>query len=88
MPGMEAGDVDVHFENGTVTIYGRVRDRQGENTDYLLREYGVGDFHRSFEVSEAINAEGISAEYANGVLTLHLPKTEAVKPRKIVVKTK
>jgi HSP20 family protein len=88
MPGMEAGEVDVHFENGTVTIYGRVRDRQGENTDYLLREYGVGDFHRSFEVSEAINAEGISAEYANGVLTLHLPKTEAVKPRKIVVKTK
>jgi HSP20 family protein len=88
MPGMEAGDVDVHFENGTVAIYGRVRDRQGENTDYLLREYGVGDFHRSFEVSEAINADGISAEYANGVLTLHLPKTEAVKPRKIVVKTK
>ena len=54
----------------------------------LLREYGVGDYYRSFQVSEAIDAGKISAEYADGVLTLHLPKAEAVKPRKIAVSVK
>jgi len=88
MPGLRPEDVDIHFENGTLSIHGKVADRQPNGTNYLLREYEVGDFHRSFEVSEAVNPEGISADYANGVLTLHLPKTEAVKARKITVKAK
>ena len=88
MPGLRAEDVDINFEKGTLTLYGKVPDRQTGEPNYLLREYDVGDFHRSFEVSEAINAERINAEYADGVLTLHLPKTEAYKPRKINVKTK
>jgi HSP20 family protein len=88
MPGMEPGDVAVQFENGMLTIHGNVRERQPTNVNYLLREYGVGDFTRSFEVSEAIKADAITAEYAEGVLTLHLPKTEAVKARKITVRTK
>jgi len=88
MPGLRPEDVDIHFENGTLAIHGKVADRQPEGTSYLLREYEVGDFHRSFEVSEAVNPEGISADYAGGVLTLHLPKTEAVKARKITVKSK
>jgi len=88
MPGLRAEDVDINFEKGTLTLYGKVPDRQTGEPTYLLREYDVGDFHRSFDVSEAINAERINAEYANGVLTLHLPKTEAYKPRKINVKTK
>lgn len=85
MPGAEAKSIDVRFENGTLTITGRVRPRQEEETCFLAREYGVGSFRRSFEVSEAIDASKITAEYAQGVLTLHLPKVEAVKPRKILV---
>ena len=46
-----------------------------------------GDFYRAFEVSEAIDPKRIFAEFRDGVLTLHLPKVEAVKPRKIEVKT-
>lgn len=86
MPGVSAGNIDIHFENGELTIFGRVANRPSGNEQYLLREYGVGDFFRAFTISEAINAEGITADCSNGVLTLHLPKVEAVKPRKIQVK--
>jgi HSP20 family molecular chaperone IbpA len=88
MPGVCSDHIDVRFEKGTLTIHGRVKDRQPENTEYLLREYGIGDFYRTFQVNETINAEHISAEFSNGVLTLHLPKVEAVKPRKIQVSVK
>ena len=88
VPGVRGEDVDIHFENGTLTIRGKVEPRQGEETDYMLREYGVGDFYRTFQVSESIDGAGINAELSNGVLILHLPKVEAVKPRRIEVRAK
>ncbi len=87
MPGARPDDIDIQFEKGTLTIYGKVPDRQPEETNYLSREYAVGDFWRTFQVSEAIDAASINAEFANGVLTLHLPKTAKAKPRKISVKS-
>ena len=85
MPGTRAEDVDIHFENGTLTLHGKVKDREPTETGYVVQGYGVGDFHRTFRVSEVIDTARISAEYEDGVLILHLPKTEAVKPRKIAV---
>ncbi len=87
MPGAKAEDIDVEFENGVLTIHAKVEPRQPEGTDYLLREYGVGDFHRAFQVSEKVDAARISAEYTEGVLVLHLPKAEEAKARKIEVRT-
>ncbi len=86
VPGCRGEDIDVSFENGTLTINGRVDARQPEDTVYLWREYGLGDFHRSFEISEAIDASRITAECRAGVLTLHLPKAESARPRKITVR--
>jgi HSP20 family protein len=87
MPGVSAGDVDIRFENGELSIHGKVKPRQEEGTSYVLYEYGLGDFYRTFQISETIDAERITAECKDGVLTLHLPKVERVKPRKIAVKT-
>ena len=87
MPGTTSDDTDINFEDGTLTIHAKVKPRQPDQTEFLLREYGVGDYYRTFRVSEAIDASQITAEYADGVLTLHLPKAEAVKPRKIQVKS-
>jgi len=88
LPGVEAGDVDIQFENGVLAIHGKATPRQPADTPFLLREYGVGDFYRTFNVSESIDAGRISAEYADGRLTLLLPKVEAVRPRKIEVKAR
>jgi HSP20 family protein len=87
VPGTAGEDIDVDFEDGTLTIHAKVKPRQDENTEYLIREYGVGDYYRTFRVSESIDPSKITAEYADGVLTLHLPKAESTKPRKIGVKT-
>ncbi len=59
--------------------------RYEENKSYLHREYGVGNYERSFEVSDQIDANKITAQIKDGVLTVHLPKAEVVKPRKIDV---
>ena len=85
MPGVSGDDIDVSFEKGELTIHGKVPPRSYEDGEMLLEEYGVGDFYRTFQVSENVDAAGITAECADGVLTLHLPKVEAIKPRKITV---
>ena len=88
MPGVSGDGIDIDFEDGALTIQGRVPNRRGDNTKFLWEEYGIGDFFRVFQIGETIDASGISAEYADGVLTVHLPKVEAVKPRKISVQVK
>src|SRR5438445_7354223 len=85
LPGVKPEDVDVRFDNGELIIDGRCAPRQ-QGVNYLLSEYGVGDFYRAFTISEQIDWQKIAAELKNGVLTVHLPKAETVKPRKITVK--
>jgi HSP20 family molecular chaperone IbpA len=88
VPGAKNDEIDIHFEDGSLTIHAKVPARQEKQGPYVIQEFGVGDFYRTFRVSEQIDASRISAEYAAGVLTLHLPKVEAMKPRKIKVAAK
>lgn len=85
MPGVAREDVDIRFENGELTVHGRRTDKQA-GTSRQLWEYEVTNFARTFRVAEHIAADKIEAELSNGVLTLKLPKVEAVKPRRIAVK--
>lgn len=86
LPGVSAQNLEIRFEDRELTIHGHVEPRETEEA-YLYNEYGVGDFYRTFAINEAIDTDKITAEVHNGVLTLHLPKTEAAKPRRIEVKT-
>jgi HSP20 family molecular chaperone IbpA len=87
IPGTTGENISVDFRDGTLTIHAKVPPREPTAANYLLQEYGVGDYYRTFQVSEVIDASKIVAEYHDGVLTLHLPKAESARPRKISVKT-
>ena len=86
LPGVQAGDVDVSFENGVLTIAGRVQPRQAEGHSYVWREYGIGHFYRQFTLQTPVNADAIRAELKAGVLELYVPKAESAKARKIPIK--
>lgn len=86
IPGVRAEDMEISYERGLLSIQGRICPTRREGHAFLHREYGVGDFSRSFQIGEGIDAGRIEAEVKNGVLTLRLPKAPSVMPRKIAVK--
>jgi HSP20 family protein len=86
VPGARAEDIDVRYERGELTLTARVNERQAGRNDWLHCEYGVGDFVRTFQVGEGIDANGIAAEVTSGVLTLHLPKAASARTRRITVR--
>jgi HSP20 family protein len=88
LPGVKRESIDIDFDDGVLTLQGKVEPRYDGQNKFLLFEYGVGDFFRTFRVSEQVDPSRIRAEYADGVLTIHLPKAETAKPRKIEVRTK
>jgi HSP20 family protein len=86
MPGIKPQDLDVRFEKGELSVFGKVQPRHKVGQCFL-DEYGVGDFYRSFAISPDVDSSKITAEYREGVLTVHLPKQEKLKPKRIAVKT-
>lgn len=87
VPGAAADGFDVQVDKGVLTLNARVTPRDvGRNARFLLREYGVGDYARSFRMGDGIDTEAITAEYAAGVLTVHLPKRDTARTKKISVR--
>lgn len=85
MPGVSPETLDVCFENEHLIVSGKVENRH-DGHEPLYTEYGIGDFYREFRISEAVDSDKITAELNGGVLKVHLPKAEAVKPKRIEVK--
>ncbi len=86
VPGITADELDITLEGDTLTIRGEIT-RQGENKpQYILLERPTGKFERALNINTPIEHDKVEASFENGVLTLTLPKAEAVKPRQIAVK--
>ena len=84
MPGVHKDDATVNIENGKLSISGiRRLDHQGVSN---WEEFVNVEYVRSFSIPQTINIEDVAAKLKDGVLTLHLPKSEASKPRLIEVK--
>ncbi|MFU8773072.1 MAG: Hsp20/alpha crystallin family protein [Anaerolineales bacterium] len=87
LPGIDPDDLEITYSDNTLTIRGETKTEQEvEESRYHLRERRYGRFSRSVSLPSKINSDKIKADYNNGVLTLHLPKTEEVKPKRISVK--
>jgi len=85
LPGVDEKNVDVTLENGVLTIQGRAEDEVPEELRLIDGEYVSADYKRVFSLSEEIDQEKIRAKVRNGVLTLHLPKAEPARARRIDV---
>ena len=86
LPGISEEDVRVDIDRGVLTISAK---RQGQDPvqgeQWHLREFNPGQFSRSLSLPFPVEAERSTATFANGVLTLVLPKAEAAKPRRIQI---
>lgn len=86
VPGIKPDDIEITYDNRTLTIKGEIQEEtETEDERYHLRERRFGRFSRSITLPTPIEAENIEASYDAGVLTLHLPKAEEAKPRRITV---
>ncbi len=84
MPGVAKEGLEVTLEGTEMTIVGH-RSNEVTTGSPLFQEREAVDYRRVFELDPAIDAGKISAKMDQGVLTLTLPKSERVKPRKIKV---
>lgn len=87
VPGVKPEDVKITFEGDVLTIQGEL-PKPLENVEYIMRERRYGPFSRSLTFNVPVNADAIEATFQNGVLTVVVPKAEAVKPKHIKVQTK
>jgi HSP20 family protein len=89
LPGVDPKDIEITYDKDVLTIKGETQEEKEEEDEgrrYHLRERRYGSFCRSFSLPSTIKAEAIDASYEAGVLTLHLPKAEEAKPKRIQVK--
>lgn len=84
MPGVAKDDIRVNLDNGALTLSG-VRRFDASGT-VSREEFGEAEYGRTFSVPQAIDIDRVKAELKEGVLRLHLPKSEAAKPRHIEIK--
>lgn len=80
VPGVEHSGLDIHLDNGKLDLEARQAKSLADELGYEPLVYA-----RSFAVPSSIDPAKVSAELDRGVLTVHLPKTEAAKPRRIQV---
>lgn len=86
IPGVDPKDIDVHMENGVLTIRGeRHAETQEEREGYKRVERVRGHFYRRFSLPDTADADAISAKSQHGVLEIVIPKQQKIQPRRIQV---
>ena len=86
LPGVKPDDIDISVTGNTVSIRAECRAEQDvDRGGALLRERTFGTMQRAFTVPTQISADKVEASFENGVLKVRLPKSDAVRPKKISV---
>ena len=98
LPGVKPEDIDLTVQQNSLTVRGHYSyqnqhhdkhpeqgQAQGQHQNWLVREIGTGTFERSITFPKPINADNIQTNYEHGMLTITVPVSEAIRPRKINV---
>ena len=86
LPGMIIHDISIQLEGTTVVITGQRQSTHSESAKQQSRvERPCGTFHRAFTLPTAVKRDEVQATYANGVLTITVPKADAARPKQITV---
>ena len=87
VPGIAPEDIEVTVDQGVLTIAGSTETgRDGEASDYLLRERTAGRFSRSVKLPAYVDPERAQTSYERGVVTVSLPKSDAARKRRLEIK--
>lgn len=84
LPAVNRDNLNIHLADSQLTIEGQVGEEESGNA--LEREFRLINYRRSFELPAFVDRSKVAAELKHGVLTLHLPKTDAVRPKQIKVR--
>ena len=89
LPGIEAKDAEIVYEDDVLTLKGERRAESVESgRTSLLREMAYGRFSRSFMLPDHVDRDKVSATYKDGVLRIALPKREDTRPRRIAIESR
>lgn len=87
LPGLTKKDININIKENMLTISGeRKTEKKDENKNYCRTERRYGAFKRSFQLTDKVIADKITASFKDGVLTVNVPKAEEVKPKEIDIK--
>ena len=91
LPGVDPSQIDVSFEQNVLTIRGAKQGSIDSTKDGELRVFAAervtGSFERSVRLPEFVDGDQISADFSHGLLTVTVPKAQAVQPRRIEIKS-
>ena len=85
VPGLKMDDIEVLVQGDELTVKGERKASEEDGVTHHLHERKVGEFDRTFQLPAEVDAEKVEASLLDGVLTIKLPKSQAVLPRKITV---
>ena len=86
LPGLKQEEIDIELTGDTLTLKGERKFEDTQRKDNYVRvERTYGSFQRSFTVGVPVQHDAVKASYKDGLLEIHLPKSEATKPKKVQV---
>ena len=87
LPGATERNLHIQLEDNVLRLYAKIDSPVPEGARLVHEEYRLGDYHRSFILSDEVDRERITAELKNGVLRLFLPKADRARTRRIEIKS-
>jgi HSP20 family protein len=88
VPGTSLDSIDITVDQNVLTVRAERPGVSRDGVETIISERSTGTFSRQVFLGETLDADNITAEYTDGVLTLRIPVLEAAKPRRVEISTK